>query len=155
MSLPMLKKLYDVNAYALQVNVKDITHEESLLQPGGGGNCLNWVAGHIVANRNHILELVGEPPIWGEEAYARYKRGSAPIRDASGARPFAGILEDFAKAQGRIRAGLDRMTDAKLAEPAGKETVGEALAFLQFHEAYHVGQAGLLRRLAGKEGAIR
>ena len=155
MNSQSLRKLYDVNAYALQVNVKDISHEESLLQPGGGGNCLNWVVGHIVANRNHVLELLGEPPIWGGEDYERYKRGSAPIRDGSAARPFAGILDDFAKSQTRVQAGLDRMTDAKLAEASGKDTVGSALAFLQFHEAYHVGQTGLLRRLAGKEGAIR
>ena len=155
MILASLKKLYDVNAYALDVNVKDISHEESLLQPGGGGNCLNWVVGHIVANRNHILSLLGEEPIWGEEAYARYKRGSAPIReDGSGARPFAEMLADFVTSQGRVRDGLGRMTESRLAEQAGKETVGDQLAFLQFHEAYHIGQAGLLRRLAGKEGAI-
>ena len=154
MSLQSLKKLYDVNAYALEVNVKDLTHEESLLQPGGGGNCLNWVVGHIVANRNHIHALLGEAPIWGEEDYARFKRGSAPVRDAAGARPFEKLLEDFSKSQTQVRAGLERMTEAKLAEAAGDETVGDKLAFLQFHEAYHVGQAGLLRRLAGKKGAI-
>ena len=154
MSLRSLKKLYDVNAYALQMNLKDLTHEESLLQPGGGGNCLNWVVGHVVANRNHILSLLGEPPIWGEADYERYKRGSAPIHDAATARPFASIVEDFAASQERIRAGLARMTDAKLEEASGEETVGDKLAFLQFHEAYHVGQTGLLRRLAGKEGAI-
>jgi uncharacterized damage-inducible protein DinB len=47
------------------------------------------------------------------------------------------------------------MTEEHLAASAGKETVGDQLAFLQFHEAYHIGQAGLLRRLAGKDGAIR
>ena len=154
MSLQSLKKLYEVNARALQMNLKDITHEESLVQPGGGGNCLNWVVGHIVANRNHILSLLGEPPIWGEEDYERYKRGSAPIREGGAARPFAGIVDDFVRSQERVRAGLERITEAKLAEPAGQETVGDTLAFLQFHEAYHVGQAGLLRRLAGKAGAI-
>lgn len=33
--------------------------------------------------------------------------------------------------------------------------VGERLAFLQFHESYHAGQVGLLRRLLGKDGVIR
>jgi uncharacterized damage-inducible protein DinB len=156
MSLQSLKKLYDVNAYALDVNVEGLSHEESLLQPGGGGNCLNWVVGHIVANRNHILSLLGEKPIWGEEAYERYKRGSAPIPgDGGGARPLAEMMADFATSQGRVRDGLSRMTEEHLAASAGKETVGDQLAFLQFHEAYHIGQAGLLRRLAGKDGAIR
>jgi len=31
---------------------------------------------------------------------------------------------------------------------------GAQLHFLHFHEAYHAGQLGLLRRMAGKDGAI-
>jgi uncharacterized damage-inducible protein DinB len=37
----------------------------------------------------------------------------------------------------------------------GDATVSEKLAFLQFHEAYHAGQIAILRRMAGKPGAIR
>jgi len=33
-------------------------------------------------------------------------------------------------------------------------TVAEALTILGFHEAYHVGQLGIQRRLIGKDGAI-
>ena len=155
MSAQSLQKLFDVNQYALNVNVEGLSHEESLLQPAGGGNCLNWVVGHIVANRNHVLGLLGEAPIWPEADYERFKRGSAPVRDAGGARPLAKTLEDFARSQERIRAGLNRVGDAGLAAKAGEETVGEKLAFLHFHEAYHIGQAALLRRMAGKDGAIR
>ena len=32
--------------------------------------------------------------------------------------------------------------------------LGDRLSFLQFHETYHAGQTGILRRLAGKKGAI-
>jgi hypothetical protein len=33
--------------------------------------------------------------------------------------------------------------------------LGETLFVLQFHEAYHAGQTGLLRRMAGREGVIK
>lgn len=155
MSAQSLKKLFDVNRYALSVNVEGITHEESLIQPPRGGNCLNWVVGHIVANRNHVLRLLGEEPIWSEAEAEAYRRGSAPILDGARARPFAKLVEDFHRSQERLGAALDRADDAKLAEKEGKETVGESLAFLHFHEAYHIGQTALLRRMAGKEGAIR
>ena len=154
MSVDALRKLFDINHQALGMNVKGLTHEESLIQPPGGGNCLNWVAGHIVATRNLVLGLLGEEPIWGEAEAARYKRGSAPIRDGGSAAPFDRILADFSRSQERIRAGLARLTDADLARERDKETLADSLHFLQFHEAYHVGQAGLLRRMAGKEGAI-
>lgn len=154
MSVDALRKLFDINHKALGMNVNGLTHEESLIQPPGGGNCLNWVAGHIVATRNFVLGLVGEEPIWGEADAAPYKRGSAPIRDGRVAAPFERIMADFSRSQERIRAGLARLTDADLAREQGKETLADSLHFLQFHEAYHVGQAGLLRRIAGKEGAI-
>jgi uncharacterized damage-inducible protein DinB len=154
MSVEALRKLYDINHQALGMNVEGLSHEESLIQPPGGGNCLNWVAGHIVANRNFVLSLLGEEPIWSEADTAAYKRGSAPIRDGRSAAPFDRILTDFTRSQERVRAGLARLTDADLAREQGKGTLGDTLHFLQFHEAYHVGQAGLLRRIAGKEGAI-
>ena len=36
--------------------------------------------------------------------------------------------------------------------PDGSATVAGALGFLAWHESYHLGQLGLLRRLAGKPG---
>lgn len=154
MSVEALQKLFDINHRALELNVKGLSHEESLIQPPRGGNCLNWVAGHVVANRNFILGLVGEQPIWSEAEMEPYKRGSAPIRDGSRARKFEQIVADFTRAQERLRAGLGRLTEQDLARKKGDESVGDSLRFLQFHEAYHIGQMGLLRRMAGKEGAI-
>jgi uncharacterized damage-inducible protein DinB len=154
MSVEALQKLFGINHRALELNVKGLSHEESLIQPPRGGNCLNWVAGHVVANRNFILGLVGEQPIWSEAEMEAYKRGSAPIKDSSRARKFEDIVADFTRSQERLRAGLSRLTEEDLARKKGDETVGDTLHFLQFHEAYHVGQMGLLRRMAGKEGAI-
>lgn len=155
MSVDQLRKLFEVNQYAFRVNVADVSHEESLIQPPNGGNCMNWVAGHVVATRNAILSLLGEEPVWGSAAEGRYKRGSAPVVSGEGARPFDTIVEDFGHAQERIRSGLGRLQDSDLAAPRGDETLGEALHFLHFHESYHIGQTALLRRLAGKPGAIR
>jgi uncharacterized damage-inducible protein DinB len=36
--------------------------------------------------------------------------------------------------------------------PDGSDTTEGALRFLAWHEAYHFGQLGMLRRLAGKPG---
>lgn len=157
MSIDALQKLYGINHRALELNVDGLSHEDSLIQPPRGGNCLNWVVGHVVANRNFILGLVGEQPIWSEAEMEPYKRGSAPMKDGSRAKKFEQLVADFSLAQERIRAGLSRLTDQDLARKKGEkgdETVGDSLHFLQFHEAYHIGQMGLLRRMAGKEGAI-
>ena len=156
-----LKMLYGMNKWALDVNTEGIGHEESLATPPGGGNCANWVVGHIVATRNVILSLVGAEVALDEAAAAPYKRGSGPLTDPIRARRFEDLLADFRLAQVRLEAALDGASDQALAAPVpegapkvGDGLVGTTLAMLQFHEAYHVGQTGLLRRLAGKPGAI-
>ena len=72
------------------------------------------------------------------------------------------ILEIFAASQEGIEAGL-RDLDAAAANaeapfsPGGRddETVGSLLAGLSFHESYHCGQLGVLRRSAGRDSVIK
>jgi hypothetical protein len=150
-----LKLLFQYNHYAIGVNARDLTHEESLLGPKPGGNCANWVLGHIVQNRGAILELLGEQPVWNASDGDPYKRGSAPIAGGATAKPFPEILEALDRSQERLLAGLSRMRDSDLGSADTKGSAAAKLAGLQFHEAYHAGQLGLLRRIAGKKGAIQ
>jgi len=147
--------LFQYNHYAIGVNARDLTHEESLLGPKPGGNCANWVLGHIVQNRGAILELLGEQPVWNASDGDPYKRGSAPIAGGATAKPFPEILEALDRSQERLLAGLSRMRDSDLGSADTKGSRAAKLAGLQFHEAYHAGQLGLLRRIAGKKGAIQ
>lgn len=160
-SAAALKTLYDLNRRVLEANTNGVSHQESLAGPAAG-NCCNWVVGHIVASRNHVLRLVGEEPVVDEATLAAYQRGSEPLRDGSRAREFDQLLRDFARSQERLDAALSSASNEQLAAPVpegvpkfGDGTVGTALAMLHFHEAYHIGQTGLLRRLAGKPGAIK
>jgi uncharacterized damage-inducible protein DinB len=153
-SLRQLQRLFEIDAYAFGVNVKGLSHEDSMVQPPAGGNCLNWVAAHIVASRGAILDLLGEAPVWDTDRNDRFKRGSRPVQDTKDSLPFDSIVADFRRSQERIQAGLARLSDEELLEKRGDDTLADKLHFLQFHEAYHIGQAGLLRRMAGKECAI-
>lgn len=158
MDAATLKLLYGFNYMALQRNTEGLSHEDSLVQPQPAGNCLNWVLGHILAHRNDIMKLLGEGPAWEPERAVRYGRGAPPLTDGAEATPLDELQATLAASQERLNAALDGATPERLAEPReGRmvKNVGESLAFLQFHEAYHVGQVALLRRAAGKEGAIR
>jgi len=48
---------------------------------------------------------------------------------------------------------LDRPVKSPTGNP--NETVRTLLTTIMFHQAYHAGQTAVLRRIAGKEGAIR
>lgn len=153
--------LCQFNSFVITKNLDGISQEDSLIAPEGGGSCVNWVAGHILSARNGALRLLGEETIGSEEELAPYKRGASPI-SADTALPIERIVNDLAEAGTRIAAGLERVTEESLAKqtpfeviPGGGEmTVGQSLVGLEFHEAYHAGQLGILRRVAGKPGAI-
>ena len=150
-----LKLLFGYNHHVIGVNARDLSHEESLIQPHPGGNCANWVLGHIVATRGAVLALVGEKPVWSEAESSRYRRGSPPVTNGAGAKSFADIFTALDRSQERLMAGLERVQDQDLGLPGAEESPAGQLSVLQFHEAYHAGQLGLLRRIAGKQGAIR
>jgi len=156
MDLATLARMYSLTAFCVKSNAEGVSHEESLRPPAGGGASFNWIAGHVLASRNPLLGLVGRPPAFPESK--GYGRGES-IEPAD-ARPLEEILARFDASQEALLAGLASLPAARLAEPiafrlpGGLKTVGEALAFFHFHEAYHTGQLGLLRRILGKPGAI-
>lgn len=142
----------------IMVNTAGLSHEDSLVHPHSGGNCLNWVMGHIISSRSPMLKILGEAPVWDEALLLRYDRGSEPITNAEGTVSLEKMLTDLEGSQASILRGLDRLTADKLSAkaPSGSdESAGSALAGLIFHESYHAGQVGLLRRVIGKEGAIK
>lgn len=161
MSVEILERFFRYNHSVVKINIEGLTHQDGLRQPSPGGNCLNWVLGHIVATRNSVLEILGEKAIWNGEKAERYVRGSAPVVEDTGAMRLEKIVGDFNSSQQRIMKALEALNPSRLAEPAPSdttknenETIGSLLTGLAFHEAYHTGQTGLLRRLVGKLGAI-
>jgi hypothetical protein len=149
-----LAKLYSLNAMTIENNLEGFTEQDAMYQPDSGGNCANWILGHIVATRSQIMENLNQPPFWNEEQIQPYLRGSAPITDAESVIPLSKMLDDFKTNHEKFLAMLKQMTEDELKIPINGDTMYERLAFLQFHEAYHAGQLGLIRRLVGKSGAI-
>lgn len=142
----------------IKMQTDGLTHEDSLLQLPFRGNCLNWVLGHIIEGRNSALKLLGKSPVWGGAEIARYGRGSEPISSAEQGLPLERLLEDLDQSQEHMASALAEMPPEGLAASvnsgAGERSLGEALAFLHWHETYHTGQLEILRQLAGKNDCV-
>jgi DinB family protein len=143
-------------------NVEGISHEESLLQPEPGGNCLNWVVGHLVWAYAGALPLVRQSSTLDQQRLAQYARGGPPLTDPARAVRFDELLAEWDEASRRMDAGLADFPTEALGQPAPgsptgnpRETIGSLLATIMFHQAYHTGQTAVLRRLVGREGAIK
>jgi len=145
----------------LRMNVEGITQEQSLVNPEPAGNCLNWIVGHMLCVYNDVLPLVGQQPVMSKESLKRYGRGTPPLRDAKEALPLSEMVSACDEAVKRFECGLGSLTPERLDRPAPfsptqnpDETVRSLLTIVAFHQAYHVGQTGVLRRIVGKPGAI-
>ena len=153
-----LAAAFERNVRIVKRQAEGLTHADSLIQPASQGNCLNWVVGHMTANRDQILETLGEPLLAAPGA--RYTRGSQPLTgDGEGVLPLEELLARLEQTQPRIAAALERLGEAGLAreetqDTERKRTVGQQVFFLYFHEVYHVGQTEQLRQLAGKYDTV-
>jgi uncharacterized damage-inducible protein DinB len=156
----ILRKQNQNTRWTVQKNVEGISHEESLIHPHPAGNSMNWVIGHLVCIYGKILPALGQQPVIEYESVKRYDRGSAPITSAT-ALQFGSLLEAWEQTCNRVDTGLASLSadalDAKAPfSPAdnSNETLRSLIGTILFHQAYHAGQTGLLRRVAGKAGAI-
>lgn len=148
--------------WVVKLNVDGLTQEDSLIQPQPGGNCLNWVVGHLLYVYDQTLPILGQTPVLGVDTLKRYGRGTPQIENAAEALDLAQLMTAWDEAADRMEAGLESLTPETLDRLAPwsptnnpEETVRSLISTILFHQAYHAGQTGLLRRMAGKEGALR
>jgi len=156
MSASSLAVLYRFAHSALERNLEGLTDDEAVAPPGAAGNCANWLVGHLLWTRDYVHGLLGLPPAWPTHLGSSqpYSRGSTGF-SAANAVSLTKLREALASSQEQVMAALGHVSASRLEERASDaQTVGERLAFLGFHEGYHVGQVGLVRRLLGKTGAI-
>jgi uncharacterized damage-inducible protein DinB len=163
LDVQLLRQQAGMTAAVVQMTVDGITHEDSLAQPKPAGNSFNWVLGHLLTVYNSSLPLLGQESVIDEARIKRYERGAAPFTDpAREALDFQELLSAWNAATARFDAGLAQLDPSILDRPAPhsptndpNETIRSLLATIAFHQAYHAGQLGVLRRVAGKAGAIK
>ncbi len=154
----LLAEAFGRNVSIIKRQTEGLSHDDSLLQLPEGGNCLNWVLGHLANNRDRILALVGAEPVLGE-AGERYRRESEPVTGpGEGVLKMQDLVDAIERSQASIAAFLQRATPEDLGREvpfAGRTgPLGDRLFFLYFHETYHTGQTEFLRHLAGKNDKI-
>lgn len=146
----------------VNVNTRGLTHEDSLVEPRPAGNRLNWVLGHLMWVYDGFLPLLGQEPVIGQQALKGYARGGPPLERAAEAIDFAQLQAAWNQASERVDTGLAGLDPQILDRPVPNspsgspdESVRTLITTVMFHQAYHAGQTAVLRRIAGREGAIR
>jgi uncharacterized damage-inducible protein DinB len=146
----MLQTLYKDTYSKVTGQIEGLTHQDSFFQPPFGGNCVNWILGHLVVARCNFLMMLDVQPVWDMVLCRRFIPGSNPVTSEEEAVSFETQRTGFDLTQEQLLTALTRVTAGKLQETSGEKTVGEHLAFYNVHEAYHAGQLSVLRQMMGK-----
>ncbi len=149
-NLAYVDGMYKTNTDLVTKAIDGIPADEWLRKPGEGSNHLLWVVGHLVWARGNLVKKLGSPwsVDWAKK-FARGAEGSAPSEYP----PFEAVRKAWIDVSGELPKSLAAATPELLAQPHDKPTydgtLGGFVAFLAFHETYHVGQVGYLRKWFG------
>ncbi len=132
--------------------VADLKDEDARKQIVPGTNHTSWLAGHTVSTRYGLANMFGahasEPY---PELFAHQKGMEAGVEYPS----ISDLTKDWDSISNVVIAKLNTLTDEDLAAPLpfqlpiADTTKKGYLSFITHHEAYTIGQLGLLRRLNG------
>ena len=144
--------IFQTNDGLIRQTLSELPADALWKQPAGGGNSIMWIVGHITQTRAGMLSLLGDRAStgWGE----LFRRG-AQKQDPSAYPEARAIKAKGIELTKQLQAKLAALTDDELAAPVtavklpNVNTVVEALAFFAFHEAYHVGQLGYVKKALG------
>lgn len=139
-------------------NLDGMNAADAVVQPSGGGNCANWILGHLINVQNLAMRLIGAEPVWEDPQLER--AAFDPITGPATAVDWNTMVSRLSGSESRCLAALGALDDVALAEPmpdpfGRPSTRAEILVILAFHQAYHAGQLAMGRRAAGLAGAIK
>jgi len=150
-------QLVGVNDYLLGKALDGLSAAELRAHPGEA-NPMGWIVGHIAGTRNLLAQALGggiDLP-WA----ARFAQRSQPQDDASGDPDAPQLLAALRATSADLMARFAQLGDDDLAKSAPREfpvrdkTVRGMIAFLVYHEAYHVGQVAYVKKWLGYPGVV-
>lgn len=154
-TIEQLAFIFKLNNGMVSRTLAGLTDEECWKQPGDGGNPILWLVGHMTISRAGLLKQLGAG--YDHGLGALFDRGA--VRGDTSFYPDRQVIEDAWHAtRSRMRDTFAGLTDEALSTvPAGRPLPGvtdmaSLIAFIAFHESYHVGQMGYVRRLLGHSG---
>lgn len=140
-------------------NVLDGFTDEDTYQRLNGDQNINYVkylAGHLLNSQYGLAAIAGlNPEVKWNDLFA--VMGQSTAKDDYPYPHIDEIKDEWKGMHERIRDGLIKLSseDLERKPPAPFDevsaTVGQLWAFINHHQAYHIGQIGILRRGFGKE----
>jgi len=145
-----VESMFKTSTDLLEKATEGISPEQWFLKPCDACNHLMWVMGHLIWARGNLLKTLGSD---GALPWApQFARGAKPEEIVNFPQ-----VEEVRKAWSDVSARLatclagvpSEVLEKQHDKPTFDGKTGGFVAFLAFHEAYHVGQVGYLRKWLG------
>lgn len=138
-------------------NLSQISDDEGRITIEPLDKSIQWIIGHLLAARQFMHSMIDLDPVLSEEESNQFKTGSNGTV-ASEMPSLSELTIRFKKAQRLLFNYLKEIEPSTLEKELKDDfrgsNIGEAMYFHAFHESYHIGQLGLMRRLLGKDGMV-
>jgi len=150
----LLKNQLARNFGILKSQTDGLSHDESLLQFGFGGNCLNWTLGHIAVHRSLMLYIMTGEKYYAGDERKWYGFGSQPITSSEDDHlPLEQLINDLEALQDKLIEAISDCDFSRLDKEGNP--IGDAISGLVWHDTYHSGQTEIHRQLVvGRAEAI-
>jgi hypothetical protein len=140
------------NLYAKALH--DLEPGELTRTPFDNANPMVWMAGHLAQSRVRLARLLGVeqevpwPSLFKRDASAPGSEEYPPLAEIRRAWDIAG---EALRTRLRAMTDGDLHGDLQVKIPSTDGTLRGAIVFALFHEGYHIGQMGYVRRALGRE----
>jgi len=152
-----VKAQFDFQTRLFNNVTEGISDSESQVRSVANINNIKWVAGHMLdARLNMMSKVAGLTP---DDSYgAQFRRGT--VLDPNASYPsIEEITSKWKTVSATLSESLGNMAEGVLSSKAPFESpifnidhsIHGMLLFLLTHEAMHIGQLSILRKMAGKE----
>ena len=148
-------ELYKFDNSLFLEKVASIENEMTTKRFSENGNPVIWLAGHIAGVRYHLLDLLGK-----KTEFPWPKLFQQPF-DASSPYPKMSEIKDaWTKVSDSFIDGMNKASEETLSKPLeyklphNANTVGGALIFFAYHEAWHLGQISFIRKGLDLDGLV-
>ena len=147
-----IEGIFNTNTGIVKKAIDGILLKQWFLRPGDDSNHLMWVAGHLVVHRGAVVKSLGAQ--WETSWSSLFTRG-AKLAAQDQYPAVEEIRNAWDEVSTKLLASFTEATTDLLAKPAPKGSpsfdgkISGLVAFLGFHETYHVGQVSYLRKWLG------
>lgn len=151
--LQPITDLYRFNSELLALGLADLSAEDAVRRwKGGDGSSIVYMTGHLCSSRFGLLQTMGAAE---HNPYKELFGAGVGSRDGADYPPLEEVAAGWGSTADKLHAALAGLTDEDAMRPdesnfpTPEKTLRARLAFIAWHETYHVGQIGILRTEMG------